>query len=72
VSSKQLRSLKDVVEQRASELNVAPEMLAKRRHLEQLVRSKEAGQFALPNALQGWREDVIGDVLLEAAASLST
>lgn len=72
VSSKQLRSLKEVVEQRASELNVAPEMLAKRRHLEQLVRSKEAGQFALPNALQGWREDVIGDVLLEAAASLST
>ena len=65
ISSKVLRSLKDVVESRANDLNVAPEMLAKRRHLEQFIRSEdEMGEFHLPLALKGWRELVIGEQLI--------
>ena len=65
MNSKLLRSLKDVVEDTAKNLNVAPEMLAKRRHLEQLIRSEDdQGAFHLPQALLGWREEVIGTRLI--------
>ncbi len=65
VNSKLLRSLKDVVEDTAKNFNVAPEMLAKRRHLEQFIRSEDdQGAFHLPPALLGWREDVIGERLI--------
>ena len=70
VSSSTLRSLKKVVEDCALELGVAPEMLAKRRHLEQLIRSEaDNGEFQLPRALSGWREAVIGDALLKEVAA---
>lgn len=69
VNNKALKSLKQVVESRAKELNVAPEMLAKRRHLEQFIRSEdEAGQYHLPQALKGWRQEIIGDLLLSEVA----
>jgi ribonuclease D len=65
INNKALKSLKGLVESRAKELNVAPEMLAKRRHLEQFIRSEdEAGNFHLPSALMGWRQDIIGNLLL--------
>ncbi len=67
INNKQLRALKQVVEDCAEKLNVAPEMLAKRRHLEQLIRSEtSAGEYTLPGALGGWREAVIGEPLLKA------
>ena len=66
VNSKSLKSLKKVVDQKAEEINVAPEMLAKRRHLEQLLRSvDDQGQYSLPAAFDGWREAVIGLELLQ-------
>ncbi len=69
ISSQALRSLKQVVDHCAAELNIAPEMLAKRRHLEQLIRSKSAdGDYKLPKAFSGWREAVIGEVLLKKVA----
>lgn len=69
ISSQALRSLKQVVDDCAADLNIAPEMLAKRRHLEQLIRSKSsAGQYQLPKAFSGWREAVIGDLLLNKVA----
>lgn len=65
VSNKVLRSLKDVVASCAKDLNIAPEMLAKRRHLEQFIRSEDdQGEFHLPVALKGWRELVIGQQLI--------
>lgn len=67
VSNDRVKMLKRVVQDRAESLKVAPELLARRRHLEQLVRSGDtAGEFRLPGALTGWREDVIGRYLLEA------
>jgi ribonuclease D len=71
VSNTKLRALKKLVEDCASELDVAPEMLAKRRHLEQLIRSEaDTGKYELPKALSGWRETVIGDVLLREVNGL--
>ncbi len=70
LSSKALKSLKKVVEEKAIELQVAPEMLARRRHLEQLLRSVDKqGGYVLPAALRGWREEVIGDALLLCLAN---
>lgn len=67
VNGDQLKMLKRIVQDRAESLNVAPELLARRRHLEQLVRSEElTGDYRLPAPLTGWREDVIGCFLLEA------
>ena len=69
ISNQALKALKQVVESCAKNLNVAPEMLAKRRHLEQLLRSEnEAGDFKLPAGLLGWREAVIGAALLREVA----
>ena len=66
VSSSKLKQLKKVVEAKARELAIAPEMLTKRRHLEALLRSGETGQYALPKALTGWREEAVGRDLLGA------
>lgn len=72
VSSKVVRALKEVVEETAAQVNIAPEMLAKRRHLEQLVRSgKNGNEYELPRALTGWRETIIGEALLAKVAGLN-
>jgi len=62
-SNERLKALRRVVEERAESLGVAPEMLARRRHLEELLRRGE-----LPASLEGWRRPVIGDRLLQALA----
>ncbi len=65
INNKKLKRLKQVVEERALSLSVAPELLTKRRHLEKLIRSEDAqGQYHLPDELGGWRESVIGEALL--------
>jgi ribonuclease D len=58
-----VKTLGDVTRAVATELNVGPEILATRRELERLVRGdRDIGP------LRGWRRDVIGAALLEAAA----
>ena len=65
INNKKLKRLKQVVEERALSLSVAPELLTKRRHLEKLIRSEDAqGKYHLPGELGGWREAVIGEALL--------
>ena len=60
-----LRSLRKVVSNKAEQLRIVPEVLAKKRQLEELLRSGSgAGDYVLPGALQGWRRDVIGQDLL--------
>ncbi len=64
-----LKKLRTIVEEKARDLSVAPELLIRRRHLEKLIRSEdERGRYHLPNELNGWREDVIGEALLSALA----
>ncbi len=67
VNNKKFKRLKEVVAQRARTLEIAPELLIKRRHLEQLIRSADhEGRYSLPRDLAGWREQAIGQDLLEA------
>ena len=62
-----LKKLRQVVDERAKQLSVAPELLTKRRHLEQLIRSEDGnGRYHLPADLLGWREAAIGEALLSA------
>lgn len=60
----QLQELRKLVEHRAVELEVAPELLARRRDLEALLRDRQ-----LPPVLQGWRRDQIGDALMGVVTS---
>ena len=58
---------------RAEELGMAPEMLARRRDFEELLRWVDGmeGQRA-PAVLDGWRRTVIGEELLALAREAGT
>ncbi len=67
VSNALLKTLRKIVVERAEKLNIAPEMLARRRQLEELLRSgSDTGGYELPASLAGWRKALIGDPLLDA------
>ncbi|MEJ6703674.1 MAG: ribonuclease D [Pseudomonadales bacterium] len=73
IDNKLLKKLKAVVDTVAESNTIAPEMLAKRRHLEQLLRSvNNKGLYQLPNHLTGWREAVVGNALLDCLKSSSS
>lgn len=73
IDNKLLKKLKQVVDTVAEARVIAPEMLAKRRHLEQLLRSVDnKGLYQLPAHLTGWREELIGSALLECLKSSSS
>jgi ribonuclease D len=58
-----LKSLKAEVRQVAEDLDLPPELLVRKRDYEALIRS--APQYYLPESLSDWRQDVIGDRLLQ-------
>ena len=64
VNSQQLKRLRQVADEQAALLGVSPELLAKRRDLEEMMRSEK-----LPERLLGWREEAIGKVLLREMES---
>ncbi len=70
IDKKNLKSLRAKVEDAAEAYGISPEMLAKKRHLEHILRSAtdNGGEYRLPNDLLGWRKDVIGDELLLTAS----
>jgi len=60
-----LKLLRKLVTDKADQLKIVPEVLVKKRQLEELLRSgSETGEYVLPTALSGWRKDVIGQELL--------
>ncbi|HCC45976.1 MAG TPA: ribonuclease D [Gammaproteobacteria bacterium] len=64
-----LKRLKKIVNDKAEELSISPELLTKRRHLEKLIRSSEGlGVPQLPEGLLGWRSAAVGGDLIEALA----
>jgi ribonuclease D len=73
IDKKNLKIMRETVDNVAQSYGVSPEMLAKKRHLEFILRSalESNGVFQLPSDLQGWRKKVIGDELLSAAAKLA-
>jgi len=63
-----LKTLKAHVRHLAERLALPPELLARKRDYEALVRSGlNGGEFVLPPSLEGWRRDLLGDSLLEVA-----
>lgn len=62
--SAKLKQLKALVNQRAESLDIAPELMVKRKDMEALVRSQlETGEACLPDGLQGWRAQAVGEDL---------
>jgi ribonuclease D len=60
-----LKALKRRVREIADDLNVAPEVLVRKKDYEALIRSGMGGQaYCLPSSLKGWREPVVGQALL--------
>jgi ribonuclease D len=60
--------LRGVVQQRALELDLPPEILAPRRILDGILKSALTDpEPRLPKELDGWRAEVVGEQLLEAA-----
>jgi ribonuclease D len=65
-----LKSLKSHVGHRAEQLQMAPELLARKRDYEALLRSGAySGEYHLPPSLMGWRKSIIGDQLLSMVVS---
>jgi ribonuclease D len=63
-----IERLGKIVDARAAELNVSPEILAPRGELKSLGLAARAGAPRETNALKGWRRAEIGTRLLEAIA----
>lgn len=64
-----LKQLKKLVQQRAESLQIAPEILARRKDLEALLiqqQNEPERSAKLPAGLQGWRAEVVGQLLLQA------
>jgi ribonuclease D len=60
-----VKKLKALVREKAETLEVAPEILARKKDYEALVQSGiNTGQYQLPATLTGWRREVIGDAML--------
>ncbi len=66
-----LKSLKEVLQSRASALGVPAPLLAQTRTLETLVATAAAGSDALPEELHGWRAAVIGAQLRAALEGIA-
>lgn len=65
---RRLKALRERVLARAEALGVAPEMLARRRELEELLRFAAAeGDASASGLLQGWRREAIGEELWREA-----
>ncbi|WP_430462595.1 ribonuclease D [Thalassolituus sp. LLYu03] len=61
-----LKLLKEAVASKAEMLGIPPELLARKKALESLVRSGfPNGPFRLPDSLSGWRKAEIGDYLIQ-------
>ena len=65
--NKHLKRLKGIGRRVASEYNTAPEILLRRKEVEQLVRSgEEDGIYILPESMALWRQHLVGHLLLDA------
>lgn len=59
-----LKRLRAVLQRVADEQNVAVEIVLKKKILESLLRTKSASGYQLPEVLQGWRRELLGEQLL--------
>ncbi len=59
------KQLKEKVVARAEALNLPPECLARKNDLEALVYQAKNPTISLPTSLQGWRESIVGRMLVD-------
>ena len=65
-ASKVLRRLRKVGLQFGQQLDIAPELMLRKKILEELLRTGYPdGPYGLPDSLQGWRRELMGDALLK-------
>ena len=61
--NRQIKEMRGLVQDKASELGIEPALLASRKELERLIRAQDRGR-PIPNRFQGWRKAIITDELL--------
>lgn len=65
-AAKVLKRLRKVGLELGQKLDIAPELMLRKKILEELLRSGYPdGPYCLPASLQGWRRELMGDALLE-------
>jgi len=65
-----LKNLRSVGQREAERLNMAPELMLRKKTLEALLKSGYPnGPYRLPDSLRGWRRELMGQALLDALAA---
>jgi ribonuclease D len=65
-----LKTLRVIGQQQAERLNMAPELMLRKKTLEALLKSGYPnGPYQLPDSLRGWRRELMGQALLDSLAS---
>lgn len=72
-SAPSLKALRAVGQVEAERLQIAPELILRKKALEALLRSGyPAGPYQLPDSLRGWRRQLLGPLLLDVLAPKET
>ena len=65
-----IKRLRAVGQVYAEQLNMAPELMLRKKTLEALVKSGfPNGPYQLPDSLRGWRRELMGQALLDSLAT---
>ncbi|MBI6855734.1 ribonuclease D [Pseudomonas cichorii] len=65
-----LKGLRAIGQQYAEQLNIAPEVVLRKKALEALLKSGYPdGPYTLPDSLRGWRRELMGQALLDSLAN---
>ncbi|MGF6089645.1 ribonuclease D [Pseudomonas sp. 18173] len=65
-----LKQLKAIGQAEAERLNIAPELMLRKKTLEALLKSGfPDGPYQLPDSLRGWRRELMGQALLDSLAT---
>jgi len=65
-----LKTLRLIGQQHAEQLNMAPELMLRKKTLEALLKSGYPnGPYQLPESLRGWRRELMGQALLDSLAT---
>ncbi|MNP08158.1 Ribonuclease D [compost metagenome] len=65
-----LKKLREVGQRQAERLDMAPELMLRKKVLEALLKSGYPdGPYQLPDSLQGWRRELMGQALLDSLAA---
>lgn len=69
-SSAVLKQLRAIGQREAERLNMAPELMLRKKTLEALLKTGYPdGPYQLPDSLRGWRRERMGQALLDSLAN---